>query len=578
MPLFHIIRRMSVVIRIASIVMLLLVATATSLYGQERTLLPDSTGLAYRHTDAVRTMVVHRDTARAETLWQEIITADTSYAPALYHLSTISRSREQGLDYARRAYMADSTNKWYTANYARRLIDSRNYREAIHIYQHMMRLAPRDIETYHALSLLYNAMGMPYSAISVLDSAELRMGRHPYLSAIKQGLLLETRQYDRAIEAGEEYIEEYPYDIDARVTLAAAYDAAGRDSLATAALERAHRMDTTHLSTLYALVDYYDRRNDSRRMLEYEARIMRDERVPLSEKIERMEHHISDFKFYSENYLTLGNIIQGLAIEYPNDRRVVNIYAEHIIAMGNGEYAVDYLRRHLDDEGTSAKDYIMLLELECYLDKQELLKEDRERALKLFSTDVEMLSYIGFMHNEEGDRELAIETFKHGLKQTKTDIERSKLWGYMGDIYHAAKDNKRAFKAYNKALDYDENNTLVMNNYAYALALCDKDLEYALKLSARTIEQEDGNATYLDTYAWVLHRLGRNDEAKRIMQQALSIDGQRTATLLAHYGDILWALGENFMARTYWQKAVERGYDSQEMDAHIEEITNTIKR
>ena len=56
-------------------------------------------------------------------------------------------------------------------------------------------------------------------------------------------------------------------------------------------------------------------------------------------------------------------------------------------------------------------------------------------------------------------------------------------------------------------------------------------------------------------------------------RQALSISGQRDSSLLVHYGDILWALGEEFMAETYWQKAVERGYDKEEMEQHIDRIT-----
>ena len=66
--------------------------------------------------------------------------------------------------------------------------------------------------------------------------------------------------------------------------------------------------------------------------------------------------------------------------------------------------------------------------------------------------------------------------------------------------------------------------------------------------------------------------MGRSEEAKRVMLRALSLDGQRDPDILAHYGDILWALGEKFMAETYWQKAVERGYDSEEMKRHIAEL------
>ena len=94
----------------------------------------------------------------------------------------------------------------------------------------------------------------------------------------------------------------------------------------------------------------------------------------------------------------------------------------------------------------------------------------------------------------------------------------------------------------------------------------------ALEMAERAVSLEPNNESYVDTYAWVLHRLGRNEDAKRIMRQALSLSGQRDASLLAHYADILWALGEEFMADTYWQKAVDRGYDSEAMKQHIEDI------
>jgi tetratricopeptide (TPR) repeat protein len=91
-------------------------------------------------------------------------------------------------------------------------------------------------------------------------------------------------------------------------------------------------------------------------------------------------------------------------------------------------------------------------------------------------------------------------------------------------------------------------------------------------MSKRAIDAEPNNESYVDTYAWILHRLGRNEEAKRYMRQALTLSGQRDASLLCHYADILWALGEKFMAETYWKKAVEVGYDSEEMEMHIQEV------
>lgn len=112
-----------------------------------------------------------------------------------------------------------------------------------------------------------------------------------------------------------------------------------------------------------------------------------------------------------------------------------------------------------------------------------------------------------------------------------------------------------------KALKYNPDNVLVLNNWAYFLSLEGKQLEQALKMAERVTELTDRNPTYMDTQAWILFKLGRLEEARQLMRQAVALDGQKSRELLLHYGDILHALGEQFMAETYWKKALDKGYD-----------------
>ena len=139
-------------------------------------------------------------------------------------------------------------------------------------------------------------------------------------------------------------------------------------------------------------------------------------------------------------------------------------------------------------------------------------------------------------------------------------------------MYHEKGSYKEAFRHYKRALSFNSDNALVLNNYAYFLSLRNEDLEKALRMAERAVELQPNNASYVDTKAWVLHTMGRNEEAKQVMRQALSLSSMQDASLLMHYGDILWSLGEKFMAETYWQKAVERGYDKELMEAHIQII------
>lgn len=534
----------------------------------------DTLSNTHRHTEAIKLLTIHRDSTAACRIWHDIIERDTAYAPAHYYLSRIDNNA-QALHHAYRAFAADSTNKWYTENYATQLVAKRQYTRAIPIFRRLMRLDPKNLQAYHALAILYGTANMPYSAIAILDTAERRVGYNQYLAEIQQQLLLDTRQYDRAIEAGRRRVAEHPYDSNVRTSLAMAYDAAGRDSSARATLDEAFRLDTTNVATTTLIADYYYSKGNDERMLDYEARLLRNANLGIEEKLRRMAIHTSNIAFYGKNYLRLGAIIRGLAIDYPNHPKVVEAYASHLIAGGEYTMALEYMRRHLHDEATTVENYITVLQLEHYLEDSESLTADMEDALQRFPDSFELLSFAGFMRSVRGDHEGAIAIFEEGVAKATTDAERSDMWGYIGDVYHDMGDDKRAFKAYRKALKYNADNILVLNNYAYFLALLDSDLEHALQMSARAVELEPDNASYVDTYAWILHRLGRNDEAKGVMRQALSISGQRDDSLLAHYGDILWALGEKFMAETYWQKAVERGYDKEAMERHIEEITNT---
>ena len=539
---------------------------------QERTTLPDSTSVGYRHIDAVKELSIRRDTVRARKIWSEIIERDSNYSPALYYLSTTDRDREQSLRYAHRAFVADTTNKWYTANYAEKLVSLGHYTRAIPIFRRLMRIDPTNIRPYHALAVIYGYSGMPYSAISVLDSAELRIGYNYYLTEIKQELLLSTRQYERAIAEGERRIAEHPYDADVFTKLADVYAAAGRDSLARATYDRAFKLDTTNVETIISIVDYYSSKGNASRMLDYEQHLFRSDKLDVAAKLYRLEQYTDDMNFYATNYFRIGAIIHTLAIAYPQNRDVISAYAQHLIYGGEKEIALEYLLRHLEDDNVRAADYLLVVHLERYLGKQELMERDLARGMELFPGNMELVSLYSFICSERGDYERAISILKRALKSVKDPVKRSSVLGNIGDLYHEMGKDKRCFKYYKRALALDADNALVLNNYAYFLSLINKDLDSALKMATRALELKPNEATYVDTYAWVLHRLGRNEEAKIVMKQALALSSQMDDGLLVHYADILWALGEKFMAETYWQKAVERGYDKELMEAHIQEI------
>lgn len=135
------------------------------------------------------------------------------------------------------------------------------------------------------------------------------------------------------------------------------------------------------------------------------------------------------------------------------------------------------------------------------------------------------------------------------------------FYSLRGDIFHDMDNDKKAFKDYERALILTPNNALVLNNFAYYLALLDRDLDRALQMADRACTLQPDFPTYMDTKAWVLFKLGQFEAAAAIQKLAMAFDETGSSELMLHYGDILYALGDDFMARNYWKKALEAGAD-----------------
>lgn len=536
----------------------------------------DTISLAYRHSEAQKSMVIWGDTTRAERLWRDIIAEDSLYAPALYSLSRLDRAPlGESLELAARAFKVDSSNKWYAQHYGVLLLGARQYDRALDVYKRLMTIDKHDVSTYFYLASLYRMRGMPYSAISVLDSAEIRLGRHPYLADIKRDMLIETMQYDRAIAEGERLLLDSPHDVETHLSLARTYESAKRDSMASRYYDSALQLDSTSVEVVAEVLDYYLRKNNYLKVFELGELFVQNDAIDEHERIDFVRTFTKDLELYSYYVLPIGKLIQHLEVLYPTNRDVVEMQTMHLFLLNQHVDAITYLREHLNDENVTPRDFYLAVDLAEYLGLTGFMSEDIAHALRLFPDNIEIISLSAFHQYSMGNKKQAIKIYRKALKRVEEDELRSRLWGSIGDIYHELNNNKEAFKAYRKALEYDAENALVLNNYAYFMALENIDLERALAMAQMAITIEEGNYNYLDTYAWILHLLGRNTEAKRYMVQALSLNGQQSSSLLAHYADILWDLGEEFMAHTYWKRAVDRGYDAEEMQQHIaEKVSN----
>lgn len=537
--------------------------------------------------EGIKQAYIRRNTTAAKAAFEKAAQSDSTYGPAWYELSclTSTSSPSKSLRYAQRAYLTDSSEKWYLLRLGQAQIGEERYRDAIHSYTRLQTMDAYDPDIYRILSLLYEQEEQPFSAIAVLDSAEIRIGHVEELTRMKFRLLVNTRQYDRATAEAHELIEATPYDATNHLMLADLYARQHKDSLAKQCYDDAFRIDSTDLATLSACADYYNEQHDYRKSLFYVRRMFDNADMELADKLSYYDRIVSDKNFYTDYYLQVNDLASTLALRYPQDSRVVNRYARHLIYSGMLDDALAYYKTHLDDSPTQIGYYNEVIAIENYLDRPDSVAHYLSRAMEIFPYDVGLRLQKGHLLYFAEQYEQAQAIYHETLRTIDCpDSTRSVIWCIIGDTYaqmaeqqeksdapkRVASYTRQCLDAYKRAVRYDENNANALNNYAYRLSLLGENLEQALKMSSRANDLERSNPTYLDTQAWVLYRLGLYAEAKRYMQRALSLSQSDSAVLWLHYGDILIALDEKFMAEIYWKKALEGGYE--DPDAIVERI------
>ncbi len=149
----------------------------------------------------------------------------------------------------------------------------------------------------------------------------------------------------------------------------------------------------------------------------------------------------------------------------------------------------------------------------------------------------------------------------------------------LGDQYVSMGDTVKGFRVYDQALAIDPNNVMTLNNYAYFLALNNKDLDRAEEMSMRTVNAEPESSTYLDTYAYILFKKRDYERARMYQEMAIKNMGKEdeSADIYSHYGDILFMLGEPAAALEQWKKALAIEPDNELLKRKVEHETYFYK-
>ncbi len=533
----------------------------------------DTLRAAYIYTEGVKRLALADDELEVVPYFKKVLEIDSLHAPSHHRLADIyyAYNVELARPHSEIAYRSDSTNLDYASLYGYILASQGELAKARSVYERIIAEKPA-AESYRFLAMLYMRSEMPHMALTVLDSAEYKLGRIEVLTKYKRDLLIRMGLYDRAISEAISAIEANPRDMDSRMVLAILYDKTAKPDLAEEEFKKAVEISPNDVGALYYLGDFYKNQGREEEFLGIIKTLFLGDELPMDQKVEIYDSQIvEDEGLYRRNYFTVNSLISILNVKYPHDYEVGSRYATHLIRGGELERALEIYKEFVAD-ATKPKDAIhTVIEIEEYLGHRDSVMHYIDLGIERFPTDEDFYYRKGYELLKEGRTSEAKEVFLKVVKIAENDEVRSLAYTTLGDN---ELNPKKSAKYYRKALKYNPENAQALNNWAYFSCEGGGDLEEALELSVAACELEPQNATYLDTKAWILFKLGRLSEAKSIMRQAISLDRSGDSTLLLHYGDILAAEGEVFMAELYYKRALDAG----EEPAVIEERIKSIKK
>ena len=229
---------------------------------------------------------------------------------------------------------------------------------------------------------------------------------------------------------------------------------------------------------------------------------------------------------------------------HPDNKLGYLILGSYYLIEENAVKSKEMYQKSLAIDSTDFYSWQNLIISESHLNENENVRDHAIAALKYYPMQPVFYWYAGVASAVLQINDDAIIYLEKGRRYTSDKLQMANFDAFLGDLYHELGEEEKAFDAYERTLRNDPDNVLVLNNYAYYLAVKNQDLDKALEMSSKAIAAEPDNPTYLDTYAWVLYMRGDYKEAEKYMKKALKLLKEPDETYTKHYEAILRKLKE----------------------------------
>lgn len=507
----------------------------------------------------------------AEKLFLEGLKIKPKSAATYFELSGIYDYKKEGqesIESAQKAVELNADNDWYKTNLAVLYQKYGLYNKSLGLYKELAEKHPRRHEYLFTLAENYLILGDKESALKVYDKIQKNVGNTEELAQHKQNLYLELGQIDNAIKEIENLIEENPNNASHYGLLAELYEEKGDPEKALELYKKVLELEPNNENIRFALYGYYKNNGQNEEAFKELKYAFANPDANIETKIQLLLGYLkTENKSKKEQGEELAKI---LVKAHPNDARSYTAIAEIYIQKNNLTKALEAYKKSVDINADQRFVWDQIVFLEADLQLYDSLVVDSESAIELYPTQPLYYFFSGLGNIQEKQYDLAINRLSVG-KELVIDNPKmlSEFYQRIGDAYHEKKENQQSDENYDKSLEINPNNPTLLNNYSYYLSVREEQLSKAEEMAKKATTLSPQNANFLDTYAWALFKQKKYKVAEEQLDEALLYGGENSAVILEHYGDVNFFLGNKATAIEYWQKALDKGANSETLKEKI---------
>jgi len=468
----------------------------------------------------------------------------------------------------------DPNNPWFFISLSENYRDNHLYQKEAETLHRLWPLMDYDLSIMNQTAQAYENANDFKNCLKVLEAIEKRVGFDSDIIEMRVRIYLKQNKPKKA-EKELKRITQIDSNFIHKIRLYRFYSGNGKQKKGIKYLTKIQKRNPESAQLNLELAEYYRQKGDEKQFLKYLIYALKSEDLNEEVRVEIINSlfHITQNypEFLNESY----KILEKAEEFHPQSGEIKALYGNFLLRENKLELAS---KKYLE-----ALKYLQLKDKEIYNQTLFILMEigEYDKALDValeavaYDKDNEVAYlFAGIVLGHQKKHEQAIQILQEiNSKAFINKNVKEQILINLAENYHRSGQFDSSDNYFDKVLEINPENYLVLNNYAYYLSIRNDKLDKAQVMAEKVINKFPDNPTYLDTFAWILYMKSDYKKSLKIMEQVIQLN-PNSEEIWNHYGDILIKNNLKTQAIKAWRQAQTLGNTSTELQNKINQYEN----